>query len=111
MANILIHTDIHIIRLVIVFIHLHIHFAMIYILTKALTTVFVITNAMKIVSVCEVVYINITSQTETYPIVNVIITEKVFTEALRRSICVRFPHFRPKEKTKYLRESHGCISG
>lgn len=47
---------------------------MIYILTKALTTVFVITNATIIVSVCEVIFIYTTSQTETYPIVNVIIT-------------------------------------
>lgn len=74
MANILIHTGIHIIRLAIVFIHLHIHLAMIYILTKALTTVFVITNATEIVSACEVIFIYTTSQTEIYPIINVIIT-------------------------------------
>lgn len=74
MANILIHIGIHIIRLAIVFIHLHIHLAMIYILTKALTTVFVITNSTETVSVCEVIFIYITSQTEIYPIVNVITT-------------------------------------
>lgn len=73
MANILIHTGIHIIRLAIVFIHLHIHLAMIYILTKALTTVFVITNATIIVSICEVIFIYTTSQIEIYPLVNVII--------------------------------------
>lgn len=47
---------------------------MIYILTKTLTTVFVITNATEIVSACEVIFIYTTSQTEIYPIVNVIIT-------------------------------------
>lgn len=73
MASILIHIDIHIIRFAIVFIHLHIHFAMIYILTTALTTVFVITNATIIVSVCEVIFIYTTSQIEIYPLVNVII--------------------------------------
>lgn len=73
MASILIHTGIHIIRPAIVFIHLHIHLAMIYIPTNALTTVFVITNATKIVSVYEVIFIYTTSQTEIYPIVNVII--------------------------------------
>lgn len=61
MANILIHIVIHIIRLAIVFIHLHIHLAMIYILTKALTTVFVITNVMKTASICETVFTHITS--------------------------------------------------
>lgn len=73
MASILIHIDIHIIRFAIVFIHLHIHLAMIYILTKALTTVFVITNATIIVSICEVIFIYTTSQIEIYPLVNVII--------------------------------------
>lgn len=47
---------------------------MIYILTKALTTVFVITNATKIVSICEIIFIYTTSQIETYSLVNVIIT-------------------------------------
>lgn len=47
---------------------------MIYILTKALTTVFVITNATKIASICEIIFIYITSQIEMYPLVNVIIT-------------------------------------
>ena len=73
MASILIHIDIRIIRFAIVFIHLHIHFAMIYILTKALTTVFAITNATIIVSVYEVIFIYTTSQIEIYPLVNVII--------------------------------------
>lgn len=74
MASILIHIDIHIIRLAIVFIHLHIHFSVIYILTKALTTVFVITNATKIVSIYEIIFICTTSQIEMYSLVNVIIT-------------------------------------
>lgn len=42
MDNILIHTGIHIIRFAIVFIHLHIHFSVIYILTKSLMTAFTI---------------------------------------------------------------------
>lgn len=44
MASILIHIDIHIIRFAIVFIHLHIHFSVIYILTKSLITAFTIAN-------------------------------------------------------------------
>lgn len=47
---------------------------MIYILTKALTTIFVITNATITVSICEVIFIYTTSQIEIYPLVNVIIT-------------------------------------
>lgn len=47
---------------------------MIYILTNVLTTVFIITNATKIASICEVIFIYITSQIEIYPLVNVIIT-------------------------------------
>lgn len=61
MASILIHIDIHIIRFAIVFIHLHIHFSVIYILTKSLITSFVITNVMKIVSICETTFTNTTS--------------------------------------------------
>lgn len=47
---------------------------MIYILTKALATIFVITNATIIVSICEVIFIYTTSQIEIYQLVNVIIT-------------------------------------
>lgn len=61
MASILIHTGIHIIRFVIVFIHLHIHFGVIYILTKSLIISFAITNVMEIASICETTFINITS--------------------------------------------------
>lgn len=61
MASILIHIDIHIIRFAIVFIHLHIHFSVIYILTKSLITSFVITNVMKIVSICETTFTDTTS--------------------------------------------------
>lgn len=61
MASILIHIDIHIIRFAIVFIHLHIHFSVIYILTKSLITSFVITNVMKIVSICETTFTYTTS--------------------------------------------------
>lgn len=61
MASILIHIDIHIIRFAIVFIHLHIHFSVIYILTKSLITAFTIANVMKIASICETVFTHITS--------------------------------------------------
>lgn len=61
MASILIHIDIHIIRFAIVFIHLHIHFSVIYILTKSLITSFVLTNVMKIVSICETTFTDTTS--------------------------------------------------
>lgn len=61
MASILIHIDIHIIRFAIVFIHLHIHFSAIYILTKSLITVFTIANVMKAASICETVFTHITS--------------------------------------------------
>lgn len=74
MASILIYIDIHIIRFVIVFIHLHIHFSVIYILTKSLIVSFMITNVMKTASICETTFTHITSQVKTYPFVNVIIT-------------------------------------
>lgn len=74
MASILIHIDIYIIRFAIVFIHLHIHSSVIYILTKSLITAFTIANVMKTASICEVIFIYITSQIEIYPLVNVIIT-------------------------------------
>ena len=61
MASILIHIDIHIIRLAIVFIHLHIHFSVIYILTKSLITAFTIANVMETASICETVFTYITS--------------------------------------------------
>ena len=61
MASILIHIDIHIIRFAIVFIHLHIHFSVIYILTKFLITAFTIANIMKAASICETVFTHITS--------------------------------------------------
>lgn len=61
MANILIHTGIHIIRLAIVFIHLHIHFSVIYILTKSLITSFTIANVMKTAFICETAFTHITS--------------------------------------------------
>lgn len=74
MANMLIHIDIHIIRFAIVFIHLHIHFSVIYILTKSLITSFTIANAMKAASICETTFTHIISQVKIYPLVNVIIT-------------------------------------
>ncbi len=61
MASILIHIDIHIIRFAIVFIHLHIHFSVIYILTKSLITAFTIANVTKTASICETVFTHITS--------------------------------------------------
>lgn len=61
MANILIHIGIHIIRLAIVFIHLHIHFSVIYILTKSLITSFIIANVMEIAFICETAFKHITS--------------------------------------------------
>lgn len=61
MANILIHTGIHIIQFAIVFIHLHIHFSVIYLLTKSLITAFTVANVMKTASICEIVFTHITS--------------------------------------------------
>lgn len=61
MASMLIHIDIHIIRFAIVFIHLHIHFGVIYTLTKSLITSFTIANVMKTASICETIFTHITS--------------------------------------------------